>query len=85
MIIWKGKKMLSPKAIENGHFFRLEVIEDKIQGNFFRGSLMDNSVFTVDSERFALIEEAESELALLRAKQPTRYSDIRNGGFIFTN
>ena len=36
------------------------------------------------SKYVSSIEEAESELALLRAKQPLRYSDIHNGGFIFT-
>ena len=45
--------MLSPKAIESGHFFRLEVIEDKIQGNLFLGSLMDGSVFAyIESGRW---------------------------------
>ena len=76
--------MLSPKAIENGHFLRLEVIEDKVQGNFFLGSFIDNDDCSY-SKYVSSIEEAESELALLRAKQPLRYSDIHNGGFIFTN
>lgn len=57
--------MLSPKAIENGHFFRLEVIEDKIQGNFFLGSLMDGEVFTIDSERFASRDKASMLLEIL--------------------
>ena len=69
--------MLSPKAIENGHFLRLEIIEDKIQGNFFLGSLIDNEVFTVDSNRFTSKEEASMSLSLLNKNKK---DEIINSG-----
>lgn len=69
--------MLSPKAIESGHFLRLEIIEDMIQGNFFLGSLIDDEVFTIDSDRFTSKEEASMYLDLLNKNKK---DEIINSG-----